>query len=66
MSLGGRETSRHIEAAAASQSSLGYWKRALRSGELYYVFKPREEPLPWSHVRGSIGLRSCGVGTASF
>ena len=52
ISLGGRETSRHIEAAAASQSPLGYWKRALRSGELYYVFKPREEPLPWSHVRG--------------
>ncbi|MFZ8838097.1 MAG: hypothetical protein ACO2PM_04040 [Pyrobaculum sp.] len=24
----------------------------MRSGELYYVFKPREEPLSWSHVRG--------------
>jgi len=52
ISLGGRKTAHHIEAAAVSQSPLGYWKRALKSGALDYVFKPRDEPLPWSHIRG--------------
>jgi Fe-S oxidoreductase len=52
IALGGREVARHIEAAALSSSPLGYWKKALRSGELNYVFKSRDEPLPWSHVRG--------------
>ncbi|AFA38787.1 Fe-S oxidoreductase [Pyrobaculum oguniense TE7] len=52
ISLGGREVSRHIEASANNPSPLGYWKSLLRRGELDYVFKPREHPLPWEHVRG--------------
>ncbi|MEM1597917.1 MAG: radical SAM protein [Pyrobaculum sp.] len=52
ISLGGRDIFRHIEQAAKSTSPTAYWKRALRRGEFNYVFKKREEPLPWSHVRG--------------
>jgi radical SAM superfamily enzyme YgiQ (UPF0313 family) len=52
IALGGREAARFIEGAATSNSPRVYWRRLLRAGELDYVFKPREEPLPWSHVRG--------------
>ena len=49
ISLGGRDVARHIEAAATSPP--GYWKRALKEGLFDYVFKPREDPLPWSHIK---------------
>jgi radical SAM superfamily enzyme YgiQ (UPF0313 family) len=49
ISLGGRDVARHIEAAATSPP--GYWRRALREGLFDYVFKPREDPLPWSHIK---------------
>jgi hypothetical protein len=49
ISLGGRDVARHIEAAATSPP--GYWRRALREGLFDYVFKPREDPLPWGHVK---------------
>ncbi|MGC9049660.1 B12-binding domain-containing radical SAM protein [Pyrobaculum sp.] len=52
IALGGREAARLIEGAALSNSHRVYWRRLLRAGELDYVFKPRVEPLPWSHVRG--------------
>jgi radical SAM superfamily enzyme YgiQ (UPF0313 family) len=49
ISLGGRDVARHIEAAATSPQ--GYWRRALREGLFDYIFKPREDPLPWGHVK---------------
>lgn len=52
ISLGGREVSVHIENSAASNAPLGYWKRLLKNGALDYVFKPRDDPLPWGHVEG--------------
>lgn len=52
IALGGREAARLIEEAALSNSPRAYWRKMLRVGELDYVFKPREEPLPWSHVHG--------------
>ncbi len=52
IALGGRGAARLIEGAAMSNSERAYWRRLLRAGELDYVFKPRVEPLPWSHVRG--------------
>ncbi|MFN7106257.1 MAG: radical SAM protein, partial [Pyrobaculum sp.] len=50
IALGGRETFRHVEASV--DTPLAYWKGLLRRGELRYVFSPRREPTPWSHVRG--------------
>jgi len=52
IALGGRDVSRHIVEAAASDRPLAYWRRLLKAGALSYVFRPREEPLPWSHVKG--------------
>ncbi|MEZ0320019.1 MAG: radical SAM protein [Pyrobaculum sp.] len=52
LGLGGREAFRHIVQAAMAKSPMAYWKKAIKSSELSYIFERRGEPLPWSHVRG--------------
>jgi len=52
IALGGRDVSRHIVESASSDKPMAYWRRLLKAGALSYVFRPREEPLPWSHVKG--------------
>ncbi len=47
-----RDVIKYLIEVAQAGGGRGAWRRAASEGLLNAVLKPRESPLPWSHVRG--------------
>jgi radical SAM superfamily enzyme YgiQ (UPF0313 family) len=54
ISLGSRETLKYIVETATEGVGRGSWRRRAVEGMLSSALRPRESPLPWSHVIGAV------------
>lgn len=54
ISLGSRDTLKYIVETAMEGVNRGAWRRRAAEGMLSNALKPRESPLPWSHVIGAL------------
>lgn len=55
IALGDRDMGRIIVEAAIQGGGRGSWRRLAGRGAFSHVFRPRKDPLPWSHVKGPPG-----------